>query len=67
MPLIEVVVKKDGQVVQTVTLPAKSFSTGSVGYYAQAKLDIDGDGVKHQGSFQLVKIGSKDKAKAGRV
>lgn len=62
MPLIEVVVKKDGQVVSTITLSPKNFSTGSVGYYAQAKLDIDGDGVKHQGSFQLVKIGSKKKA-----
>lgn len=62
MPQIELVVKKDGQVVGTVSLLPKTFSSGSVGYFAQAKLDIDGDGVKHQGQFQLVKIhsGKKD-------
>lgn len=59
MPQIELVVRKDGQVISTVTLLPKSFSSGSVGYFAQAKLDIDGDGIKHQGQFQLVKIHSK--------
>jgi len=35
----------------------KTFSTGSTGFYGNAKIIIDGE--KYQCSLQLVKIGSK--------
>ena len=63
MPLIELVVRKEGQVIDTITMAEKTFKSGSKGYFAQKKLDIDGDGVKHQGQFQLVKIHSAEKEK----
>ena len=38
---------------------AKTFSTGSTGYFIYGKVDVDG--VPHQMSGNLVKIGSKPK------
>jgi hypothetical protein len=40
-----------------VGLSDKTFSTGSRGYYASAKLEIHGK--RYQANFQLVEIGSK--------
>jgi hypothetical protein len=40
-----------------VSLNEKTFSTGSRGYYASAKLEIKGK--RYQANFQLVEIGSK--------
>jgi hypothetical protein len=47
---------------QPVLLEVKEFSTGSLGYYANAKvgLDIGGTLVKFQVGFQLTAIGSKE-------
>ena len=40
-----------------VSLNEKTFSTGSRGYYASAKLEVKGK--RYQVKFQLVEIGSK--------
>lgn len=47
----------DGQVLAVMTLPAKDFKTGSKGYYANGKVEIDGK--RYQAQIQLVEIGSK--------
>jgi hypothetical protein len=47
----------DGQVLSVMTLPAKDFKTGSKGYYANGKIEIDGK--RYQAQIQLVEIGSK--------
>ena len=47
----------DGKTLGSMTLPPKDFKTGSKGYYANGKLEIDGK--RYQAQFQLVEIGSK--------
>jgi len=44
-----------------VSLNEKTFSTGSRGYYASAKLEVRGK--RYQVNFQLVEIGSKPATK----
>jgi hypothetical protein len=46
-----------GEVVGTMTLPAKEFKTGSRGFYGMAKLELGGK--RYQVQIQLVEIGSK--------
>lgn len=57
MPRIEIY--EGSQKIADVGLPEKKFSTGSVGYWATQKLEINGK--RYQGQFQLVEIGSKEK------
>jgi hypothetical protein len=45
--------------IAEVGLAEKKFSTGSTGYWANAKLEIDGK--NYQCQFQMVQIGSKPK------
>jgi hypothetical protein len=47
------------QKIADIGLPEKKFSTGSVGYWATQKLEINGK--RYQCQFQLVEIGSKQK------
>ena len=47
----------DGKTLGSMTLPPKDFKTGSKGYYANGKLEIDGK--RYQAQYQLVEIGSK--------
>ena len=47
----------DGQLLGMFTLPPKDFKTGSKGFYANGKLEIDGK--RYQAQIQLVEIGSK--------
>jgi hypothetical protein len=47
----------DGRVLGTMALPAKDFKTGSKGFYANGKLELDGK--RYQTQIQLVEIGSK--------
>jgi len=47
----------DGQLLGTLTLPPKDFKTGSKGFFANGKLEIDGK--RYQTQIQLVEIGSK--------
>lgn len=47
-----------GQLVTILTAPPKEFKTGSRGFYASGKTEIDGK--RYQIQIQLVEIGSKD-------
>ena len=49
-----------GQLLTTLSIPTKAFKTGSRGYYANQKIEIDGK--RYQIQIQLVEIGSKKKA-----
>lgn len=48
-----------GQSVAVLSVPPKEFKTGSKGFYANAKAEIDGK--RYQVQIQLVEIGSKKK------
>ena len=52
----------DGKLLGVFTLPPKDFKTGSKGFYANGKTEIDGK--RYQTQIQLVEIGSK---KAGET
>jgi hypothetical protein len=47
----------DGKLLGVFTLPAKDFKTGSKGFYANGKVELDGK--RYQTQIQLVEIGSK--------
>jgi len=47
----------DGTLLGAFTLPPKDFKTGSKGFYANGKLEIEGK--RYQAQIQLVEIGSK--------
>ncbi len=47
----------DGKVLGFLALPPKQFKTGSRGFYANTKLEIDGK--RYQVQVQMVEIGSK--------
>lgn len=46
-----------GQIISTLPVQAKEFKTGSRGFYANQKIEIDGK--RYQVQIQLVEIGSK--------
>jgi hypothetical protein len=52
-----------GQPLALFALPPKEFKTGSRGFYANGKTEIDGK--RYQVQIQLVEIGSKKKAEEG--
>ena len=47
----------DGKAIGTLTAPPKAFKTGSRGFYANGKLEIEGK--RYQVQVQMVEIGSK--------
>jgi hypothetical protein len=47
----------DGKLLGVFTLPPKDFKTGSKGFYANGKVELDGK--RYQTQIQLVEIGSK--------
>jgi len=49
-----------GQPVTILTVPPKEFKTGSRGFYANGKVEINGK--RYQVQIQLVEIGSKKEA-----
>ncbi len=51
---------EDGKVIGTLMAQPKDFKTGSRGFYANAKLEMDNR--RYQTQVQLVEIGSKPKA-----
>jgi len=57
MPRIEV--WEGTEKIADVGIPEKKFSTGSTGYFASTKLELNGK--RYQCQFQLVEIGSKSK------
>ncbi len=60
MVIIAEIKTDEGKLLGVMTLPAKDFKTGSKGYYANGKLEIDGK--RYQTQIQLVEIGSKKEA-----
>jgi hypothetical protein len=48
-----------GELITVISIPPKEFKTGSKGFYANAKTEIDGK--RYQVQIQLVEIGSKTK------
>ena len=53
-------IKNDqGQLLTVLTLPPKEFKTGSRGFYANGKTEIDGK--RYQVQVQLVEVGSKNR------
>ncbi len=57
MNLIIEIKTQDGKSIGTLMAAPKDFKTGSKGYYANTKLEIDGK--RYQTQVQLVEIGSK--------
>jgi hypothetical protein len=51
-----------GQMLTVLTVSPKEFKTGSKGFYANQKLEIDGK--RYQVQIQLVEIGSKNKVES---
>ena len=47
----------EGKILGVMTLPPKDFKTGSKGFFANGKLEIEGR--RYQAQIQLVEIGSK--------
>ncbi len=50
-----------GQLIGLMTVPPKDFKTGSKGFFASGKVEIEGK--RYQAQIQLVEIGSKAAAK----
>ena len=59
MNIIAELKSDDGKLIGTFTVAPKNFKTGSRGFHAQGKLEIDGK--RYQVQVQLVEIGSKEK------
>jgi hypothetical protein len=59
--LMAVIKDEDGKTLGMIPLAEKAFTSGSRGFFGQAKLDVNG--VKHQAQVQLVAIGSKNETK----
>jgi hypothetical protein len=57
MNIIAELKSDDGKTLGTLTVAPKSFKTGSRGFYANTKIEIDGK--RYQTQIQLVEIGSK--------
>jgi hypothetical protein len=50
-----------GQLIGLMTVPPKDFKTGSKGFFASGKVEIEGK--RYQAQIQLVEIGSKTAGK----
>ena len=59
MIIIAEIKNDQGQLITVLTLPPKEFKTGSRGFYANGKTEIDGK--RYQVQVQLVEVGSKPK------
>ncbi|MBE0698439.1 MAG: hypothetical protein IH586_16100 [Anaerolineaceae bacterium] len=46
-----------GETIGLISLPPKQFKTGSRGYYANTKIEVEGK--RYQVQVQMVEIGSK--------
>ena len=61
MPTMDILIRDDsGNVIGRMIAMEKTFKTGSVGFYANQKLELNGS--RYQIQFQAVKIGSKSEA-----
>lgn len=59
MKIVAELKDEEGKSLATFNLPAKVFKTGSRGFYANGKVEIDGK--RYQIQIQLVEIGSKNR------
>jgi hypothetical protein len=59
MFLIAEIKTNNGELISILSLPPKEFKTGSKGFYANSKVEIDGK--RYQVQVQVVEIGSKPK------
>ena len=57
MVIISEIKTDDGKLLGVFTLPPKDFKTGSKGFYANGKVEIEGK--RYQTQIQLVEICSK--------
>ena len=57
MVIMAEIKNNEGTLLNVMTLPPKEFKTGSRGYYANGKMEIEGK--RYQVQIQLVEIGSK--------
>jgi len=57
MIIIAEIKDDQGQLITVLTLPPKEFKTGSRGFYANGKTEIEGK--RYQVQVQLVEVGSK--------
>jgi hypothetical protein len=62
MLLVAEIKNGEGTVLNVMALPPKEFKTGSKGFYANSKMEIDGK--RYQVQIQMVEIGSKSQAQA---
>jgi hypothetical protein len=60
MAIIAELKDEKGAVLTTLIVDPKEFKTGSRGFYANKKAEIDGK--RYQIQIQIVEIGSKNKA-----
>ncbi len=60
MILVAEIKNGEGTVLNVMALPPKEFKTGSKGFYANSKMEIDGK--RYQVQIQLVEVGSKNQA-----
>jgi hypothetical protein len=57
MVIVAEIKSGDGNLLSVMALPPKEFKTGSKGFYANGKLEIEGK--RYQVQIQMVEIGSK--------
>ncbi len=57
MSILAEIKTSEGQALTVVALPPKEFKTGSRGFFANGKVEIEGK--RYQYQIQLVEIGSK--------
>ena len=57
MLIIAEIKTDDGKLLGVMPLPPKEFKTGSKGFYANRKIEIDGR--RYQAQIKMVDIGSK--------
>jgi hypothetical protein len=58
MVIVAEIKSGDGNLLSVMALPPKEFKTGSKGYYANGKMEIEGK--RYQVQIQMVEIGSKN-------
>jgi hypothetical protein len=64
MFLVAEIKNETGQTIGLISLPPKLFKTGSRGFYANSKLEVDGK--RYQVQIQMVEIGSKTAGDAAK-
>ncbi|NMB54381.1 MAG: hypothetical protein GYA15_06730 [Leptolinea sp.] len=64
MVIMAEIKNNEGTLLNVMALPPKEFKTGSRGYYANGKMEIEGK--RYQVQIQLVEIGSKSQKESSK-